>query len=146
MTYNYQFQYVLLCISGTVDHIIKILIMIYTGVFFKNFSKNAALAHLINFLIIICFSSSSIDAKKKFGVVSHLLHMCVIFQILIYLVAHQQWTHLRCLSIILVQHIHLILMQVHLVITMILLIRKSWSLYNQVWTFRSNQLRCHKIF
>ena len=33
MTYNYQFQYVLLYISATVDHIIKILIMIFTGVF-----------------------------------------------------------------------------------------------------------------
>ena len=30
------------------------------------------------FLIIICFSSSSINAKKKFGGVPHLLHMCVI--------------------------------------------------------------------
>ena len=32
------------------------------------------------FLINICFSSSSaVYAKKKFWVVSHLLHMCVIF-------------------------------------------------------------------
>ena len=30
---NYQFQFVLLYISGTVDHIIRILIMISTGVF-----------------------------------------------------------------------------------------------------------------
>ena len=28
-----QFQFVLLCVSGTVDHIIEILIMISTGVF-----------------------------------------------------------------------------------------------------------------
>ena len=39
MTLNYQFQYVLLCISGTVDHIIKILIMISTGVFLYFFFK-----------------------------------------------------------------------------------------------------------
>ena len=32
------------------------------------------------FLIIICFSSSSINAKKKFWGVPHLLHMCVIFK------------------------------------------------------------------
>ena len=30
------------------------------------------------FWIIICFSSSSINAKKKFWGVPHLLHMCVI--------------------------------------------------------------------
>ena len=30
---NYLFQYVMLCISGTVDHIIEILLMISTGVF-----------------------------------------------------------------------------------------------------------------
>ena len=33
MAQNYQFQYVMLYISGTVDHIIEILIMISTGVF-----------------------------------------------------------------------------------------------------------------
>ena len=32
------------------------------------------------FLIIICFSSSSINAKKKFWGVPHFLHMCVIFK------------------------------------------------------------------
>ena len=31
------------------------------------------------FKIIICFSSSSINAKKKFWGVPHLLHVCVIF-------------------------------------------------------------------
>ena len=37
MTYNYRFQYVLLYILGTVDHIIEILIMISTGVFLYYF-------------------------------------------------------------------------------------------------------------
>ena len=39
MTKNDQFQYVLLYISGTVDHIIKILIMISTGAFIYFFFK-----------------------------------------------------------------------------------------------------------
>ena len=43
MTSNYQFQYVLLYISGTVDLIIKILIVISTGVFLYIFFKNATL-------------------------------------------------------------------------------------------------------
>ena len=33
------------------------------------------------FVIIICFSSSSINVQNKFWVVPHLLHMCVIFLI-----------------------------------------------------------------
>ena len=37
------------------------------------------LAHCYIFLIIICFSGSSINAKKKFWGALHLLHMCVIF-------------------------------------------------------------------
>ena len=39
MTLNYQYQYVLLYISGTADHIIEILIMISTGVFLYVFKK-----------------------------------------------------------------------------------------------------------
>ena len=35
--------------------------------------------HMTAFLIIICFSSSSINGKKKFWGVPHLLHLCVIF-------------------------------------------------------------------
>ena len=37
------------------------------------------LAHFNSFLIIICFSSSWINAKKSFWGVPHLLHICVIF-------------------------------------------------------------------
>ena len=53
------------------------------------FQKNAALkifklfcfllAHFNSFLINICFSSSSVNAKNNFWVVPHLLHICVIF-------------------------------------------------------------------
>ena len=39
ITYNHQFQYVMLYISGTVDHIIEILIMISAGVFLYLFKK-----------------------------------------------------------------------------------------------------------
>ena len=39
MTKSYQFQYVLLYISGTVDHIVKILIVISTGVFLYFFEN-----------------------------------------------------------------------------------------------------------
>ena len=39
------------------------------------------LALFNSFLIIICFSSSSINVKKKFWYVPHLLHMCVIVSI-----------------------------------------------------------------
>ena len=73
-----------LCISGTVDHIIKILIMILQVFFFIFFKMQHGilklfcflLPHFKSFLIIICFSSSSIN-------VPHLLHMCVIFNKLI---------------------------------------------------------------
>ena len=37
------------------------------------------LASFNSFLMNSCFSSSSINAKQKFWVVLHLLHMCVIF-------------------------------------------------------------------
>ena len=37
------------------------------------------LAHFNSFLIIVCFSSSSVNAKNKFWGVPHLLHICVIF-------------------------------------------------------------------
>ena len=37
------------------------------------------MAQFNSFLVIICFSSSSVNAKKKFRGVPHLLHMCVIF-------------------------------------------------------------------
>ena len=40
---NHQFQYVLLYISGTVDHIIEIFIMTSTGIFLYLFLKNATL-------------------------------------------------------------------------------------------------------
>ena len=78
-----------------VDHIIEILIMISS---YKCFSLASYLFlkkiqhyydywnHFVFywitstvFLIIICFSSLSINAKKKFWGVPHLLHMCVIF-------------------------------------------------------------------
>ena len=46
----------------------------------KKFWGVPHLLHMcVIFLIIICFSSSSINAKKKFWGVPHLLHMCVIF-------------------------------------------------------------------
>ena len=77
-----------LYISGTIHHIIiKILIMISTVIFLYFFFK----CNIVNikiifywptstiFLIIICFSNSSINAKKKFWGVPHLLHMCMIF-------------------------------------------------------------------
>ena len=82
-------QFVLLYISGTVDHIIEILIMISTGVFLYFFLKMQHCKYWnyfvfywptsTVFLIIICFSSSSVNAKKKFWGVIHLLHVCVIF-------------------------------------------------------------------
>ena len=80
MTWNYQFQYVLPYVSGIVDHIdhiLKILIMISTGVFLYFFFKKYNSSTV--FLIIICFSSSSINGQKKFWSVPHLLHMSVIF-------------------------------------------------------------------
>ena len=42
MTLNHQFQFVLLYISGMVDHVIEILIMISTGVFHYFFLKKNA--------------------------------------------------------------------------------------------------------
>ena len=73
-------------ILGTVYQIVKILIMIYAGVLRYFVFKNATLEILIYlffiglfqqfYLIIICFWSSSLNAKKKFWGVSH---MCVIF-------------------------------------------------------------------
>ena len=51
MTYNYRFQYVLLYILGTVDHIIEILIMISTGVFLYFFFK----CNIVNIKIILFF-------------------------------------------------------------------------------------------
>ena len=71
-------------------NIIEILIMISTGVFFYFFKMQSCkyynyfvflLAHFNNFLIIICFSSSLINAKKKFWGFPYLLHICVIFTI-----------------------------------------------------------------
>ena len=63
--------------------------MISTGVFLFFFFRRCnivnikiicfILAHFNSFLIIIWFSSSSINSKKKFCGVPHLLHMCVIF-------------------------------------------------------------------
>ena len=47
------------------------------------------------FLIIICFSSSSINGKKKFWGVPHLLHMCVIFLTAIWLPHGQLWAILK---------------------------------------------------
>ena len=93
MAWNYQFQCLTLYISGTLDHVIEILlhrckIMISPGVvlyFFKkcnivNIKIILFLSALLNsfVLINIWFSSSSVNAKKKFWVVPH-LHMCVIF-------------------------------------------------------------------
>ena len=53
MILNYQFQFVLLYFSGTVDHIIKILIMISTGVFryFYFFKSNIGNIQIICFLL-----------------------------------------------------------------------------------------------
>ena len=88
MTYNYQFQYVLLYISGTVDHTIEILIMISTGIFLYFFLNSTMqifklfcflLAHLNRFFNNYCFWSSSVNAKKKFWGVPHLVHICAIF-------------------------------------------------------------------
>ena len=86
---NYQFQYVLLYISGTLDHIIEILIMIFTGIFLFLKKKMQHCKYqnyfvfywpsLTAFLIIICVSSSSINAKKKFWSVPILFHTCGIF-------------------------------------------------------------------
>ena len=75
---NYQFQYVFLYISGTVDHIIEILITISTGIFLYLNLKNATL-WILKLSCFFCVSRSSINAKKKFWGVPHLLHMCVIF-------------------------------------------------------------------
>ena len=109
MAWNYQFQCLTLYISGTLDHVIEILlhrckIMISPGVFLYFFKKCSIvnvkiilflLAHLnCFFLIIIWFSSSSVNAKKKFWVVPHLLHMCVIF-----------CSHLRTVKIIHIENI-----------------------------------------
>ena len=55
MTENYQFQHVLLYISGTVDHvnrIIKILIMISAGVFLNFFFEKG---NIVNIKIILVF-------------------------------------------------------------------------------------------
>ena len=51
MTLNYQFQYVLLYISGTVDHIMKILIMISIGVFLSIFFFQKC--YILNIKIIL---------------------------------------------------------------------------------------------
>ena len=51
MTYNYQFQYVMFYISGTVEHI-KILIMTSTGVFHHFLKKRC---NILNIKIILFF-------------------------------------------------------------------------------------------
>ena len=76
-----EFQSILHYISGTVDHIIEILIVKSTGAFLYFFKKS----NIVNiriivfywptstvFLVNIYFSSSSINAKKKFWGVPHL--------------------------------------------------------------------------
>ena len=51
MTINYQYQYALIYISGIVDHIMKILVMISTGVFLYFFKKY----NIVNIKIILFF-------------------------------------------------------------------------------------------
>ena len=60
MTLNDQFQYALLYISGTVDHIIEILIMISAGVFLY-FFLNAALYILKLFCILLAHFNSFLN-------------------------------------------------------------------------------------
>ena len=82
---------IMLHISGTVDHII--IIMIYAGVFLYFLKKydivNVKIIYIFYlptltvFLINSCFSNSSINAEQQFWGVPHLFHMCVIFVIIL---------------------------------------------------------------
>ena len=95
---NYQFYSVMFYISGTVDHVINIFvcrckIIMFPGVFlYFYFFKKCIIVNVkiilffkwltstVFFLINSCFSSSSVNARNKFWVVPHLLHMCVILK------------------------------------------------------------------
>ena len=89
MTQNYQFQSITLYISKIVDHIIKIFdiqgqddISRCFSLLFKKYIqhcnyKNSYQPTSTVYLINTCFPSSSINAKKKYRGVPHLLHIVI---------------------------------------------------------------------
>ena len=59
-------------------YLIWLLLLVHMG---KMISQKKLFFHFFKILIFWVFQSSSINAKRKFWGVSHLLHMCVVFMI-----------------------------------------------------------------